>query len=354
MEDILFSPQKANDINLKVKTKVGSHLFMFCNYNPDSFNLFSYDAIFITSILNMYKLLIDCSFVRNIPKWSRIYKLQLPRESKELENYINISDDLRAFIGHNQSEPDSASTVASKKWVKKIIKKEEINELNDYQALISELKTIASRSLDIIELFIDRVYRLSRKDKDKLVVNWTKQIKLYYMKQTSFYIVYNQLYRFYCTQYMLQQATSIIPADDPGTRIEINKWLYMGFLKRAELELLSSKDIEEECVDKYLQLEKLLEGKWPAGVLQSINKKKNALQDSYSKVINHLQDEMSKKDLIDNEYNCTKFFQQSLDEEIDLYLSDCETNQKKNMLPQIMIHAIIVSLLGDVALPDMQ
>lgn len=180
---ILFDGNTADALNDAVKSKVAAHLFMFCNYNPGPVDTYSVDARFIQGVLNLYKLLIDCSIVGSVTKMcanaisqSRLY---------DLKHYRNDASVLRTALAHNIDARNWTGEAVCEytSWLQRESGKDKAESADDYAVLLQKLETIANDAMAILNDFVDKI--AMSEQKDDAIARWENCIIDFYSKGTT-------------------------------------------------------------------------------------------------------------------------------------------------------------------------
>ena len=161
MEKVLFDPKCANALNKLMQTKISSHLFLVCNYNPDSFDVFSEDAKFLTGISNLYKFTIDASLINKIKgidkKLGGVVYYKNRTQITALDEYLDLISCLRTFTSHNNHNNEIIDKTES--WLIQTIHKNKFESLGDYSIALSELEKIGDSIYIVVSSIINRMVK---------------------------------------------------------------------------------------------------------------------------------------------------------------------------------------------------
>lgn len=192
MYNIAFSKDKPIEINKLVTECIAPHLFVFCNYNPDSIKVLSNDAKFILSVMNMYKLLVDasiCSKLFQIAKDNYINS-----DFQAIKNINNVIEMLRTVFGHNLDENNGNDDEKkqTEKWFRTLIKKDSPDAEEDYRIALDEIEKYGDMLYDILN---DVINKISKSDRKKIIIeSWEQAIIQFYRRPNSINIIEGQLY----------------------------------------------------------------------------------------------------------------------------------------------------------------
>lgn len=156
-ENILFSPEPANELENLFKSNTAEYLFLFCNYNPigwtDSFG-FNYAS----AVANRYRLLKDTGgFIMDL------LRNYVPGEDlkKFWDKYLSVTAGMRSVLSHNNS-PDNCSLHANRLQQFSLFNmlpgEDQLNlKEEDFEALLDDMlkdaetfRTIAKKAIDNI------------------------------------------------------------------------------------------------------------------------------------------------------------------------------------------------------------
>lgn len=183
MSSILFSPDEADVLNNQVKEKIDKHLFLFCNYNPDSLRAYSYDAKFFLGIMNMYKLLIDTGFCQKFGDIKRNYSLSF--DYKRLNYIISITKSFRTCLAHNvdcksANEYDMDNV---ERWFLQLIGRKYPENVEQYEKPFEEMTKYGNECIKILNCFVEEVSKHARKN--EIISEWVELIFKFYNRPNS-------------------------------------------------------------------------------------------------------------------------------------------------------------------------
>ena len=183
MSSILFSSEAADDLNRQVKEKIDKHLFLFCNYNPDSLRSYSYDAKFFLGIMNMYKLLIDTGVCSKIGRIVKEYSLSFGYN--ELNDIISTIRSFRTYLGHNEDyrNANEEDKVIVENWFSKLIGRKYPDNAEQYEKPLDEMTKYGEKCIKLLNCFIEEVSRHAKKH--EIVAKWEELIFEFYSKPNS-------------------------------------------------------------------------------------------------------------------------------------------------------------------------
>ena len=141
-ENIAFSPIEAEKLNKKVHDTLAEHLFVLCNYNPDSIMVFSEDARFMQASLNMYKFLVDAGICNNLRSIGKKYSINY--DYVRLENIVKNINSIRSTLGHNLDERNGTEEdkEAVEQWFLKVVGKKQLTNAEEYKKVVEEIEKI--------------------------------------------------------------------------------------------------------------------------------------------------------------------------------------------------------------------
>ena len=156
MKSILFDSEGATNLNKLVQAQIAPHLFIICNYNPNTFYLLSDDAKFNQGVLNLYKFSIDTSLINKISQidsdlWG-VMRNKHGKELSELKGYLDTISLLRSFLAHNNNNNEIISRAES--WARKVIHKKDFETIGDYTVALKELENIGRNLFTVVDSII--------------------------------------------------------------------------------------------------------------------------------------------------------------------------------------------------------
>lgn len=173
----LYSTIPTERINDAVVRDVSPLLFAFCDYNPHAVRVFGPDAIFLQSVGNLYKLMIDasiCNWMKQIVHvGSQDYGCMID-EMQELNKTINM---LRSAQEHNQAE-NSKILKAYQNWLCEQNDGRPPASPDEFQKPLAELEHYAETMMKLMENIIAKIKIDTQKD--DIIDRWIQKIlKLY-------------------------------------------------------------------------------------------------------------------------------------------------------------------------------
>lgn len=183
MSSILFSSDAAEDLNKKIQEKIDKHLFMFCNYNPESLKSYSYDAKFILGVMNMYKFLIDTGVCNKIGVIKKRYALSF--DYKRLEEIISIINSFRTYLGHNEDyrNGNEDDKVIVERWFSHLIGKKYPENADQYEKPLDEMTKYGKECIELLDNFVEEVSK--HKKKSGIIAEWKDLIFDFYKRPNS-------------------------------------------------------------------------------------------------------------------------------------------------------------------------
>ena len=154
-ENIAFSQIEAEKLNKKVCDSLAEHLFILCNYNPDSIIVFSEDARFMQAALNMYKFLVDAGICNNLQAIGKKYSINY--DYARLENIIKNVNSIRTTLGHNLDERNGTEDDKKvvEQWFLKVVGKKQLTNEEEYKKAVKEIEKYGEDSVVILTNFIE-------------------------------------------------------------------------------------------------------------------------------------------------------------------------------------------------------
>lgn len=225
-ENIAFSSLKAELLNKKVSESVAEHLFLLCNYNPDSILVFSDDARYIQGSLNLYKFLVDSSICSNLQSIGKKYHIDY--DYKRLDSIIAIINSIRTTLGHNLDERNGTGEDKEKveQWFLNMLGKKQPSNEKEYAMALDEIKMYGEESVQILNKFIEEIAKSSQKN--EIIKEWEKLILSFYKRANSKNIFEGQLTLAY--QSRAGSAQNI-------TKMEIASWVKKMFTYREQSQI---------------------------------------------------------------------------------------------------------------------
>ena len=173
-ENIAFSPIEAEKLNKKVRDTLAEHLFVLCNYNPDSIMVFSEDARFMQASLNMYKFLVDAGICNNLRSIGKKYSINY--DYVRLENIVKNINSIRSTLGHNLDERNGTEEdkEAVEQWFLKVVGKKQLTNAEEYKKVVEEIEKYGEESVAILTDFIEAVGKSGKKN--EIIEEWENLI----------------------------------------------------------------------------------------------------------------------------------------------------------------------------------
>lgn len=242
-KNILFNQAPAEDLNEKVK-KIAGHLFLFCDYEPGIFSVFSTDAKFLLGVLNLYRLTVDASIVNKLGSVANsAYSARLKNIfTRQIKPIVDKSQMLRAVFAHNQGRWNrgAGKVFDYQQWVRTHIRKEKIEEEEDYSMLLRTISDNADQLVSNLEMFIEEA---SKCDRRKIVFVWQTLLLKFYERNQGKEMVQSQMEEVYCA---LSAQTGKMAATRKPLRREIAEWIKNRYLR----EFLTEKKKWSSLIDE--------------------------------------------------------------------------------------------------------
>lgn len=189
--NIAFSSMEAENLNKMVCDTIAEHLFILCNYNPESVLVFSEDARFMQASLNMYKLLVDAGICNNLRIIGKKYSINY--DYTGLENIINIIYSIRTTLGHNLDirNGNEEDKQVVEQWFLKVVGKTKLTTSGEYKKVVEEIEKYGENSVNILKNFIEIAGK--SKKKSEIIREWEKLIIKFYKRPNSKNIIEGQI-----------------------------------------------------------------------------------------------------------------------------------------------------------------
>lgn len=183
MSSILFSSDAAEELNNRIQEKIDKHLFLLCNYNPDSLKSYSYDAKFIMGTMNMYKFLIDTGICNKIGIIKKRYSLSF--DYKRLEEIISIINSFRTYLGHNEDyrNGNEDDKVIVERWFSRLIGKKYPENTDQYEKPLDEMTKYGEECVMLLNSFVEEVSKHTKKS--EIITEWENLIFDFYKRPNS-------------------------------------------------------------------------------------------------------------------------------------------------------------------------
>lgn len=190
-ENIAFSSTEAEKLNEKVCDILAEHLFILCNYNPDSIVVFSDDARFMQAALNMYKFLMDAGICNNLRSIGKKYNIHY--DYMKLDNIINNVNCIRTALGHNLDERNGTEKDKElvEQWFLKVVGKKQLANEEEYKKAVKEIEKYGEDSVIILTNFIEAAAKNAKKN--EIIEDWENLIINFYKRSNSKNIFEGQL-----------------------------------------------------------------------------------------------------------------------------------------------------------------
>lgn len=248
-ENIIFSPKKAEELNERVSNSIATHLFLLCNYNPDSITIFSEDAKFMQASLNMYKFLVDAGICNNLKGLRKKYNITY--NYKKIDTIIKNVNAIRTTLGHNVDERNGTDDNRKivEQWFLGIVGKKQLDDSKEYEKALKEIERYGEECISILTAFVEAVGKSNRKC--ELIKDWEKLIIDFYKRPNSKNILEGQLMLAY---------QSRVGVGGRKAKIDVASWVKeMIFYK------------EQSQIDNLYEI--IRKSSFPASVLSNIKEK---------------------------------------------------------------------------------
>lgn len=231
-ENITFSPKSAEKLNEKVNSSIATHLFLLCNYNPDSISIFSEDAKFMQASLNMYKFLVDAGICNNLKGLQKKYNITY--DYKKIDAIIKNVNAIRTTLGHNVDERNGTDDNRKivEQWFLSIVGKKQLNDSKEYGKALKEIERYGDECISILTVFIDAVGKSDRKS--ELIKDWEKLIIDFYKRPNSKNIFEGQLMLAY---------QSRVGAGSMVTKFDVASWVKEMFFYKEQSQIDNLQEI---------------------------------------------------------------------------------------------------------------
>lgn len=315
MYNVLFSVSKVDEINAKVSCNIAPHLFVFCNYNPDSVSVISYDAKFILSVMNLYKLLVDASICSQLFNIARENCVRY--DNRLIKNIQDTVQALRTVIGHNiddkNGNDEEKKTV--EKWFRTLINKIAPETEADYKRVLDEIEKYGDDLCDVLESIINQ---LSNSNAKRVIIDsWERAIISFYQRPNSLKIIEGQLFLAY-------QARKYVVSQKIQKR-EIACWV--------QKKIFSPEEDENENLKSILG-KKGIDASSREKIMARINENELSLEEKKKKVAKE-----SKKNIDSlGVFDYLKFYEKQM---AILIEEKIKNNSVDSLLPQNIIQEII-------------
>ena len=179
-DNIVFSPMEAERLNQKVQNVLAEHLFILCNYNPESIAIFSEDARFIQASLNIYKFLVDAGICNNLRPIGKKYSITCDYDT--FDNILKNITSIRSTLGHNSDERNGmvADKNIVEQWFLRTVGKKRLENAEEYKKATEEIERYGRESVAILTEFIENAG--NNKERNRIVEEWEKLIINFYKR----------------------------------------------------------------------------------------------------------------------------------------------------------------------------
>ena len=231
-ENIAFSPIEAEKLNKKVRDTLAEHLFVLCNYNPDSIMVFSEDARFMQASLNMYKFLVDAGRCNNLRSIGKKYSINY--DYVRLENIVKNINSIRSTLGHNLDERNGTEEdkEAVEQWFLKVVGKKQLTNAEEYKKVVEEIEKYGEESVAILTDFIEAVGKSGKKN--EIIEEWENLIINFYKRSNSKKIFEGQLVLAY--QSRLGNARN-------SSKVNVASWVKKMFFYKEQSQISNLQEI---------------------------------------------------------------------------------------------------------------
>lgn len=231
-ENIAFSPIEAEKLNKKVRDTLAEHLFVLCNYNPDSIMVFSEDARFMQESLNMYKFLVDAGICNNLRSIGKKYSINY--DYVRLENIVKNINSIRSTLGHNLDERNGTEEdkEAVEQWFLKVVGKKQLTNAEEYKKVVEEIEKYSEESVAILTDFIEAVGKSGKKN--EIIEEWENLIINFYKRSNSKKIFEGQLILAY--QSRLGNARN-------SSKVNVASWVKKMFFYKEQSQISNLQEI---------------------------------------------------------------------------------------------------------------
>ena len=327
MRSVLFFPDMSENVNKRVQTKIAKHLFIFCNYNPDSLKVFGEDSKFLVASLNSYKLLIDCSVMKHLKQAAK--QCSIKYDFISYDTIISTVSNIRTNLGHNMNDlnGDEDSILQFRNWLQKATGKHVIQNGDDYSKALFELDRLTQEAIRIINEFIDNVS--VSPNKTKFIKKWEEGIVRYYCKGNHD-IIRNQLRLSYKSVSYSDVRLSGSRFNTETRPIDVAIWVKTRMLYTPE----SRKALIEDTIQEFGI-------KLGAEKISQLQKKKK----EYENEIRSIKEDVAnfhgcRISELSNAFKYYEYYVNTFEERICKYLPTI-ISSKQTMFPQDMIQWII-------------
>ena len=305
-ENIAFSPIEAEKLNKKVRDTLAEHLFVLCNYNPDSIMVFSEDARFMQASLNMYKFLVDAGICNNLRSIGKKYSINY--DYVRLENIVKNINSIRSTLGHNLDERNGTEEdkEAVEQWFLKVVGKKQLTNAEEYKKVVEEIEKYGEESVAILTDFIEAVGKSGKKN--EIIEEWENLIINFYKRSNSKKIFEGQLILAY--QSRLGNARN-------SSKVNVASWVKRMFFYKEQSQISNLQEIMRKSSfsssvlknigEKIDENEKIInekKDKWDLIVREALKQCQGVKPTKIAEVVKIKDIELEKYDLIIVPYEC--------------------------------------------------
>lgn len=274
MRNIIYSSEKAEDINKHIISLISPELFMFYHYSTESFSVISTDAKFMMGVNNLYKLLHDSSCI--VENMWYILTGNYKTAKGDYSEFLNIKqtiNDIRALMNHNNDKtPIGIKTKDTYiKWCGKIIKKDEPETDDDYKKLLKEIEKYGEKIYKICMKFVCDVSKST--NKSDIIERWTSRIYDWYSKKRD--IFYNELSLYFMSRCPSNEKNQFSNANKGQMIYRMKRWIRESYYHDMEAEIERLNQMREVYSSKIKN-----------------NNKRQAFNDKIDEEIEHQEDEI--------------------------------------------------------------
>lgn len=204
----ILTADYADSVNSEVQRKIDGKLFLFCNYSPDAYPVFTEKEAFEVSLNDLYRLVCDAGFVlgklKNIVEeanfHNRIIGRKLYQAAEEIKVLTERVKALRIYKTHNCDERNGFFAQLERLNFETAVGRRVLTSEDDYRYVNMNLIIKIRDSLVAgITDFIESAAALDDKDKRNLITEWRKAVINRYCKS------HNQIYLGQLMSFMSQQ-----------------------------------------------------------------------------------------------------------------------------------------------------
>ena len=256
----ILTADYADSINADIQRKIDGKLFLFCNYSPDVYPVFTEKEVFEVSLNDLYRLVCDAGFVlgnlKIIVEQANFHNQNIARKVHQTAEDIKVLTErvkaLRIYKTHNCDERNGFFAQLERLNFETAVGRRALKSEDDYRYVNTNLLIKIRDSLvaRIIE-FIDAAASLDDKDKGNLIVEWRKEIIRHYSKS------HNQIYLGQLMSVMSQQLgqTELNKINSNNAFHYAQEWIQKYYLNSIQ----ALHDQEEKCLNGIREAEAYME-----------------------------------------------------------------------------------------------